>query len=214
MDFWVPYQTIPFLRHQFWNLKQVDASPDLANVEPPQHDLKEDKCISWDERISTSLETTWDFSTAGHSLKIGRVLMFWGGDLQHSEFFRENWIFSVLASDFTGTSRIYQLEEQNTEYRADLYDLSPYILRWPKDCNFFMIFGSPSIRFAETSELYHECFIAPRFAICGLGPRSVGAGGGFGRLSNMPPSASKRTWHNGTTVGFFEVEHGKIYIYI
>ena len=76
MDFWVPYQTIPFLRHQFWNLKQVDASPDLANVEPPQHDLKEDKCISWDERISTSLETTWDFSTAGHSLKIGRVLMF------------------------------------------------------------------------------------------------------------------------------------------
>ena len=61
MDFWVPYQTIPFLRHQFWNLKQVDASPDLANVEPPQHDLKEDKCISWDERISTSLENHLGF---------------------------------------------------------------------------------------------------------------------------------------------------------
>lgn len=130
MDFWVPYQTKPFLRHQFWNKTSLCISRPGQCGNPPGHDLK-------DERISTSLETTWDFSTASHSLKVGRVLMFWGGDLQHSEFFRDNWIFSILAglffgrfwrwaSDFTTEkncpSRIYQLEEQNTEYRADLYD--------------------------------------------------------------------------------------------
>ena len=93
MDFWVPYQTKPFLRHQFWNKTSLCISRPGQCGNPPGHDLK-------DERISTSLETTWDFSTASHSLKVGRVLMFWGGDLQHSEFFRDNWIFSILAGLF------------------------------------------------------------------------------------------------------------------
>lgn len=76
-----------------------------------------------------------------------------------------------------------------------------------------MIFGSPSIRFAENSELYHECFIAPRFAVCGLGPRSVGAGGDLG---GFPTCHHQHQKEHGTTAQqlVFLRLNKEIYIYI